>query len=117
MNHPSKSLIVSISADGESMMFIAHHPALQALTRHGEARQTRASHVEPVNVVLRWAFHIIRTVVDDDSAMAQWTRDWPCLWQANLQLSNGPVLAAFTNRQAAIDAEIEWLQDNNFGRS
>jgi hypothetical protein len=116
MNSPSKNVIVSISRDG-SLTFLSNHPALQGLKAHGEARTSRASHVEPVNPALRWLFHRIREIVDDESGMAQWTREWPCLWQANLALSNGPVLGTFTDRQAAIDAEIEWLYDNNFGRS
>jgi len=43
------------------------------------------------------------------------TRHWPCLWQVNLSLSNGPIFGAFVNRTKAIDAEIEWLDENVFG--
>jgi hypothetical protein len=45
--------------------------------------------------------------------MASFTRLWPCLWQINLGPIGGPVLdATYRNRQAAIDAEVVWLNTN-----
>ena len=40
------------------------------------ARRTkrRASHVEPVNVVLRMAFHAVRACCSDEARLAAWTR-------------------------------------------
>lgn len=69
----------------------------------------RASHVEPVNRVLRWLFHSLRERVKDDSTLAEFTRHWPCLWQA--RILNGPILGPFKKRQVAIAAEIKWLNE------
>lgn len=67
----------------------------------------RVSHVEPVNRTLRWLFHAIRKRVSDSSRIADFTRRWPCRWQA--RVFNGPVLGPFRCRQAAIDAEIAYI--------
>jgi len=68
----------------------------------------RASHVEPVNSVLRWLFHQIRSRVSDDSRLAAFTRTWPCHWQA--RIFDGPVLGPFVTREQAIHVEIAYLQ-------
>lgn len=67
----------------------------------------RVSHVEPVNPLLRRLFHAIRRRVADDSALAEFTRRWPCCWQA--RVFDGPVLGPFRRRADAIAAEIEFL--------
>lgn len=67
----------------------------------------RVSHVEPVHPVLRGVFHAIRRRVSDDSRLAQFTRRWPCQWQA--RVFDGPVLGPFRQRSEAIDAEILWI--------
>lgn len=52
----------------------------------GEACITRASHVEPIPNSTQW--------------------------EADLSPSGGPKLGPFTTRQMAIDAEIQWLEEN-----
>lgn len=54
----------------------------------GTLTTARASHVEPT----------------DDSR-----------WAADMEPSGGPVLGPFDTRQAALDAETEWLRVNVFG--
>ncbi len=77
------------------------------------AESSRASHVEPVSLVLRVLFHAVRSSVSDDSRLAAWTRLWPCLWRVNMKPVGAGILPVhFTNRLAAIDAEVEAL--NNF---
>jgi len=79
----------------------------------GEVQTQRASHVEPDAFALRIAFHIIRSLTSDDTAVAEWTRHWRCLWRVNTSPVGGPILAArWTDREQAIAAEIEFL--NNF---
>ena len=68
----------------------------------------RASHVEPVNPVLRAVFHFVRSRCTDDSKLAAWTRKWPCRWRA--RIFDGPVLGPFSRRSDAIESEIEFLQ-------
>lgn len=75
----------------------------------------RVSHVEPVNKVLRALFHAIRKTVRDESAVADWTRKWPCLWRA--RIFDGPTLGPFVNRQAAINAEIEFVEQKLIGEN
>lgn len=70
----------------------------------------RASHVEPVFWLPRVLFHLIRKCVRDESRAAEWTRHWPVVWQA--RVFAGPTLGPYEDRQAAIAAEVEWLEDN-----
>lgn len=73
----------------------------------------RASHVEPVSPILRAVFHGLRRMFGEKGRMATFTRLWPCLWQINLSPIGGPILdATYRNRQAAIDAEIFYLNEN-----
>lgn len=72
----------------------------------------RASHVEPDAWALRLLFHAIRKAVSDTSKAAAWTRTWPCMWRVNTAPLNGPILTPrFTDRQAAIDAEIMYVNN------
>lgn len=97
----------------------------------------RASHVEPVPAYLRLAFRAIRKLVADDSRIATWTREWPCMWQVDMSPVGGGILrwkdlphnacmakygdwggnevATFSNRQIAIDAEVEALNNHFIG--
>jgi len=87
------------------------HPDLAAVFGGG-VRSRRASHVEPVSPVLRAAFRLIRRSVADTSPLAGWTRRWPCRWRVDLTLSGGPVFGAFSDRQAAIAAEVDWIEQH-----
>jgi hypothetical protein len=75
----------------------------------GKKTVTRASNVEPVNKWLRVLFHVLRRVFGENGRCAAWTRRWPCLWQANLYLSGGPIFGPFQYRQDAVAAEVYWL--------
>jgi hypothetical protein len=75
-----------------------------------DAVVSRASHVEPDNFLLRILFHALRTVLGDKGRMSDFTRRWPCLWRVNTAPTAGVILPnRYTNRQAAIDAEVEFL--------
>jgi len=69
----------------------------------------RASHVEPVNPVLRALFHFIRRWVHDTSILADFTRLWPCKWRA--RIFDGPTLGPFNRRSDAIGAEVEHIEN------
>jgi hypothetical protein len=72
----------------------------------------RASHVEPRNIILRCVFHTLR-LFGDTGRIADWTRCWNIDWRVNLSPVNGPILPiTFTNRQTAIDFEVNWLEEN-----
>ena len=79
----------------------------------GKATTRRASFIEPENAMLRWTFHMIRRNVKDCSRLAQWTRRWRCNWR--VAIVNGPTFGRYRNRQAAIDAEVLWLQKHVLG--
>jgi hypothetical protein len=84
------------------------------LSDQGQVTTRRASHVEPVNVLARVAFHVVRAVCSDNSQLAAWTRTWGCVWR--VRVLGGPVLAAgWRDREAAIAAEVAWLEQNRFG--
>jgi len=81
-------------------------PLTEAL---GLKERKRVSHIEPVNQVLRWLFHCIRKVVADDSWLAGFTRCWPVKWRANI--FDGPILGPFRVRQAAVEAEVAYINE------
>lgn len=90
-------VVKHVSVDGFSTDFL------------GKKVVTRASQVEPVDGFLRVVFHTLRRLFGERGMIAAWTRRWPCLWQANLYLSGGPVFGPFQYRQDAVAAEVYWL--------
>ena len=67
----------------------------------------RATHVEPVNAVLRCAFHLLRQWLGDKGRMSDFTRRWPCKWRINLKPVDGPILpTVYYDRSQAINAEV-----------
>ena len=73
----------------------------------------RASYVEPHHRGLRWLFHVLRFFFGEKGRVSEWTRRWSIGWRVNLRPVNGPVLpTTFTDRGAAIDAEVEWLTEH-----
>ena len=73
----------------------------------------RASSIEPVNPLLRVAFHSIRRIANDTSRLAGWTRRWPVSWR--VRIHGGPILpGTYRDRQAAISDEINWLEQNEW---
>lgn len=80
---------LSIAPDG-TMRFI-YADDLRPLLETGAARIDRASHVEPVR----------------DAFLHGGT-----MWEADLSPVSGPVLGPYTTRQEALDAEVEWLNQN-----
>jgi hypothetical protein len=103
-------MIMTIDQSGTIHMIAGHGPDL---SEEGVVTQRRASHVEPTNLPLRLLFHAIRSCVRDDSQMAGWTRSWRCRWRA--RIFGGPTLGPYTDRAAAIAAEVEWLEANRLG--
>lgn len=79
----------------------------------GKSTRHRATHVEPDSLLLRLAFHVLRLFFGDKGRMSEFTRHWSCLWRVNITPIGGPILAPrWKNRQEAIDAEVEWLNEN-----
>jgi hypothetical protein len=73
----------------------------------------RASHVEPVNLILRFTFYVLRAMFGEYGRMAAFTRQWRIQWRVNLSPVNGPILPqTWTDRAQAINAEIDWLETN-----
>ena len=105
-----KTLHVSMDASG-TLTFLVDADT-QALLNESSVIQ-RASHVEPVSRPLRAVFHGLRHLFGEKGRMASFTRLWPCLWQVDLSPIGGPVLPdVWRDRQAAIDAEVVWLNRN-----
>ena len=71
----------------------------------------RASHVEPVNPLLRCAFHLLRQWLGDKGRMSEFTRSWNCEWRINMKPVGGPILpTTYYDRKQAINAEVISLQ-------
>ena len=98
-------IVISVEDDG-AMNFL-NKPEVEDLVQPGSVKR-RISHVEPVNSLFRFAFHLIRKRVSDESRLAQFTREWNCLWR--VRVLDGPTFGRFASRQAAIDAEVEFWQ-------
>lgn len=79
----------------------------------GKSSVRRASHVEPDSYLLRVFFHYLRRKFGENGRVADWTRNWKCLWRVNMKPSNGPILSErWVNRQSALNAEVAWLTEN-----
>lgn len=103
-----EKIIITIE-DGVTRFLVNEQTA--GLVEDGVVR--RASHVEPVNPILRGLFHALRSVFGEKGNLATFTRFWPCLWRVNLSPIGGKVLhGTWKDRQSAIDSEIEWLNSN-----
>lgn len=109
-NMDSNEITVTIDSQGTATFLIGE-------TTQGfldeRAIISRASHVEPSNRGLRWMFHLLRFGFGEDGRISDWTRRWQAGWRVNLSPVNGPILpTTFTDRNAAIDAEVEWLTEH-----
>ncbi|WP_029523588.1 hypothetical protein [Persephonella sp. KM09-Lau-8] len=62
----------------------------------------RVSKIVPQNLLLRVAFVLIRSLVPDNSKIADWTRTWKCNW---IVVLNGKKYGNFKNRKKAIEFE------------
>ena len=81
----------------------------------GASEIRRASHVEPCNAALRFAFHFLRSVFGESGTVAEWTRNFRGSWRINMSPVNGPILSQhYSSRAEAITAEVEWF--NAHGR-
>lgn len=103
---------IVIAPDG-SMKFIVDDDSRQLLSM-GNSEVRRASHVEPFDPVLRFTFHVLRSVFSDKGRVSEWTRSWQCYWQVNMSPSNGPTFGVFRHRRDALAAEVKWLTENRY---
>jgi hypothetical protein len=78
----------------------------------GPSVTRRYSSVEPDNAVLRLVFHVVRWLVSDTSALAEWTRHWPCLWRARILRTTRVLPIRSRDRQQVINAEIAYFNMN-----
>ncbi len=85
---------IIIDCTGAGMHFI-YGDEMLPLMQEGEARVTRASTVEPGLPSLGQE---------------------PTKWYADLAPSGGPILSGCDTRKQALEAEVEWLKANKFGR-
>jgi hypothetical protein len=77
----------------------------------GPSVTRRYSSVEPDCWYLRLVFLVLRWVSNDTGVVANWTRNWRCLWRAHIK--NGPVLPIRSRvRQQVIDAEISYFNQH-----
>lgn len=121
---PHKVVTITIDENGDQVFLKTD--AADVFLEQGEVITRRASHVEPADLPRRIAFSLIRRLVADTSKIAAWTRNWACLWRVNTAPVGGPILtwddvswnssdrplgkfATWSNRQDAIDAEVQFL--------
>jgi len=78
---------IDLSVDQDGVIRCIYNDDLAELIQEGKGTLQRASHVEP-----------------DEKRLG--------FWVADLSPVGGPVLEGFKLRQAALDAEVEWLLNN-----
>ena len=130
----NKVIVVTIDEEGTNTFLKTD--ATDCFLELGAVVTRRASHVEPGPRYERWLFSLLRTLFSDTSKVAAWTRTLNTLWRVNTSPVGGPILtwgniwdaqgttadlpmvkglsqynctAYFSKRQAAIDAEIVFL--------
>lgn len=88
-------------------------PETEGMDFDGPSTTRRASNIEPCSRLLRLAFYAVRRI--GSRRGEAWTRNWRCDWRVNLSLSGGPTFGRYRNRLDAIEAEEQWLLENNMG--
>lgn len=106
-----ETLTVTIEQDG-SLRFIDAPEAAALAAALGVTDVRRASHVLPDNIVLRFAFNVLRQLFGDEGHIAEWTRHWRCLWLVDASPVGGALLDdRWRDRAAAIEAEVKYLNE------
>jgi len=101
-----KMVTLTITENGDQLFL--NSPGAAVFCEAGLSTVRRASHVEPDWLPLRLIFRAIRAVVRDTSSVAQWTREWRCVWR--VAIVGGPILSTrYYDRKQAINAEIFFL--------
>jgi hypothetical protein len=95
--------VIYLKPDGSTKAIVSTTSRLQY---RGKKRMSR---VEPVSPVLRLIFLFLRSLCNERSRAAAWTRTWACRWQVKF-VSSGNIIGPFESRAAAIAAEIEQLE-------
>ncbi len=104
-------IIFSIDTETGDYMFLVSDETRPFLDSSSNVK--RASHVEPVNILMRVAFKTLRKVFGEYGKVSDFTRMWPCRWRVNLSPVGGPVVPVdFASRDSAIEFEIDWLNHN-----
>ena len=106
----SSPIIFSIDTETGDYKFLLSDETCTFLDPSSNVR--RASHVEPVNLILRIMFYAIR-LFGEDGRMGNWTRGWSCRWRVNLSPIGGIVIPVdFASRNSAISFEIDYLNNH-----
>ncbi|WP_029523510.1 hypothetical protein [Persephonella sp. KM09-Lau-8] len=99
-----EKIIIEIEKDGTIKGFADEVPNFISVK---EIERKRVSRIVPKNLPLRIAFVIIRSLVSDNSKIANWTRNWKCNWIVVIgKKQYGP----FKNRTKAIEFEKEIIR-------
>jgi hypothetical protein len=105
-----KRIIFSIDSNGDSM-FLVTPETLNFINSESIVR--RASHVVPATLPLRVLFTLLRAIFGDKGRVSDATRAWSCRWIVDLRPVSGPLVPIeWSNRQSALDFEVDWLQEN-----
>lgn len=107
-----QTISVYINADA-SITFLKS--PLTAGFNLGPSVTRRYSNVEPDDAVLRLVFNALRWLSNDTSAVAEWTRNWRCLWR--IHIKNGPILPMrYYDRATAIEVEHTYFNTHGVNR-
>lgn len=110
MADKNNEVVISVDEQSGELTFVDDAIVHEALNEVGTITKNRATHVEPVNRILRLAFYFVRNRVDDNSILASMTRHLPCKWQARL-LDTNEIIGTSRDRQALIHQEVDYLNE------
>lgn len=99
-----KTLEVAVNPDG-TLNFIYDDETAQILQELGMMEVKRASHVEPVTLLLAPSPQASAWGTASDRLLPR--------WQADMSPVGGPVLGPFKTREEALKAEHDWLVQHN----
>jgi hypothetical protein len=103
-----KEIQFEIDKNGELFGFYEDIKDLLSEEERKKAKKNRkrVSYILPANPIKRVFFKAIRSLCDDESPLADWTRSWKCDW---IVVIDGEVKGKFKDRQKAIEFEKEYL--------
>jgi hypothetical protein len=110
MEHANRFTVSIDDSTGDYQFLVSD---LSACLLDDTSTVRRASHVEPVNLLARKSFYLLRKLFGDTGKISNLTRKYPGLWRVNLAPINGPILPdTYKVRSEAINAEVTYLEKN-----
>jgi hypothetical protein len=103
-----KRIKIQINENGNIFGFYEDIKDLLPKEEREQAKKNRkrVSFILPANPIKRFFFKLVRSVCDDESPLADWTRNWKGDW---IVVIDGKIKGKFKDREKAIEFEKAYL--------